>query len=259
MSVTSDSLSTKSDSDDETDTGTSSRNSNADGIMLIAGYVAMNYGEKYLKKKKMRQPLVTGQQWVNGNLATNKDCYKMFRMYRPCFDALHATLVQHYNLKSTRDMSSVETLRMFLWTVGAPQSVSQVENRFKRSTETIHQKFKEVLDCLNHLAGDNIRPSNPEFTTIHERLQDSRFSTHFNDCIGAIDGTHVPVVVPADEIVNHVGRHGYPTQNVMVVCDFDMRFTSIVAGWPGSVHDTRIFKDTLTKYSQNFPHPPAGI
>ncbi|XP_047046751.1 protein ALP1-like [Lolium rigidum] len=44
----------------------------------------------------------------------------------------------------------------------------------------------------------------------------------------------------------------------MAVCDFDLRFTSIVAGWPGSVHDTRIFKDTLFKFEANFPHPPPG-
>ncbi|XP_024310351.1 protein ALP1-like [Brachypodium distachyon] len=37
-----------------------------------------------------------------------------------------------------------------------------------------------------------------------------------------------------------------------------MRFTSIVAGWPGSAHDTRIFRDTLDKYKKGFPHPPAG-
>jgi hypothetical protein len=36
-------------------------------------------------------------------------------------------------------------------------------------------------------------------------------------------------------------------QNVMAVWDFDMRFTSIVAGWPGSAHETRIFKDTFKK------------
>ncbi|XP_024313841.1 protein ALP1-like [Brachypodium distachyon] len=69
---------------------------------------------------------------------------------------------------------------------------------------------------------------------------------------------HVSVTVPAKDTVNHVGRAGYATQNVMGVCDFDMRFISVVAGWPGSAHDTRIFKDTLDKYKEKFPHPPRG-
>ena len=73
---------------------------------------------------------------------------------------------------------------------------------------------------------------------MHPRLQDDRFSPHFNNCTGAIDGTHVPVVVPANEMIPHIGRHGYPTQNVMVVCDFDMRFTFVVAGRFESAHDS---------------------
>ncbi|XP_024312852.1 protein ALP1-like [Brachypodium distachyon] len=47
---------------------------------------------------------------------------------------------------------------------------------------------------------------------------------------------HVPVIVPVKDAVNHVGRAGYATQNVMGVCDFDMRFISVVAGWPGKFY-----------------------
>lgn len=68
-----------------------------------------------------------------------------------------------------------------------------------------------MLECLNKMDVDTIKPKDPNFRDVHERLRDSRFSPHFDDCIGAIDGSHIPVVVPAEEIVNHVGRHGYPT------------------------------------------------
>ena len=60
-------------------------------------------------------------------------------------------------------------------------------------------------------------------------------------------------------VVQHTGRHGYTTQNVLAICDFDMRFTFVVAGWPGSVHDMRVFKDAIDKYGDKFPHPPQGI
>ena len=225
---------------------------------MYAAFVAATHFEKYLMKKKRKEVRVTGQQWVYDNLGSSKDCYKMFRMHRPCFDALHETLVRHYGLRETSNMCSEEALGMFLWTVGSPQSVSQVQNRFKRSTETINRKFNHVLKCLNLLAADIIKPIDPQFRDVHERLQDSKFYPHFNNAIGAIDGTHIPVIVPAKDMINHVGRHGFATQNVMAVCDFDMRFISVVAGWPGSAHDTRIFKDTLDKYKEIFPHPPTG-
>lgn len=74
----------------------------------------------------------------------------------------------------------------------------------------------------------------------------------------AIDGTHIPVTVPKSELPKYVGRHHYSSQNVMAVCDFDVRFTFVVTGWPGSAHDTRVFLDTLVTYKESFPHPPQG-
>jgi hypothetical protein len=32
----------------------------------------------------------------------------------------------------------------------------------------------------------------------------------------------------------------------------------VVAGWPGSVHDMRVFDGALLKYGNIFPHPPHG-
>jgi hypothetical protein len=47
-----------------------------------------------------------------------------------------------YGLRSTNKMSSIESLAMFLWVIGAPQSIRQAENRFERSTETVSRKFE---------------------------------------------------------------------------------------------------------------------
>ncbi|XP_020571659.1 uncharacterized protein LOC110018635 [Phalaenopsis equestris] len=44
----------------------------------------------------------------------------------------------------------------------------------------------------------------------------------------------------------------------MVVCDFNMCFTFVVAGWEGSAHDSRIFSFATRNRSQCFPHPPSG-
>jgi hypothetical protein len=155
-------------------------------------------------------------------------------------------------------MSSVEALGMFLWMCGAPQSMRQVENRFVRSTETCGRKFDKVLRSVSRLAADIIRPLDPKFRIVHQRLKAPRFSLYFDNCLGAIDGTHIRVVVPTRHVVQHTGRHGYTSQNVMAICDFDMRFTVVVAGWPGSVHDMRVFKDALDKYGDKYPHPPQG-
>jgi hypothetical protein len=45
---------------------------------------------------------------------------------------------------------------------------------------------------------------------------------------------------------------------VLAICDFDIRFTFVVAGWLGSAHDTRILNHALANFSY-FPVPPKGM
>jgi hypothetical protein len=69
---------------------------------------------------------------------------------------------------------------------------------------------------------------------------------------------HIQVVVPLDETISHTCRHWYTSQNVLAICDFEMRFIFTLAGWPGSAHDSRILTHALANFS-SFPVPPKGI
>jgi hypothetical protein len=213
----------------------------------------MDKGERRILKVKE-----SGYEWVVRILGHGTNCYKMFRMYPPVFDKLHNLLVESYGLKSTKKMSLVESLDLSLYIVGAPQSVRHADNRFVRSLETVSRKFDEVLECMVKISIDIIKPRDPEFRVVHERLRGAQWYPCLNDCIRAIDGTHVLVVVPPNKVPQYLSRHGYCSQNVMVVCDFDMRFTFVLAGWPGSVHDMRSFKDALSQFAHKFHQPHSG-
>jgi hypothetical protein len=45
------------------------------------------------------------------------------------------------------------------------------------------------------------------------------------------------------------GRKHYPTQNILAVVDFDLKFTYVLAGWEGSAHDSFVLQDTLSRPS----------
>jgi hypothetical protein len=64
--------------------------------------------------------------------------------------------------------------------------------------------------------------------------------------------------VSSEEVVNHTNKHGYTSQNILAICDFDMRYTFVVAGWPDSAHDTWILNHTLTTFVDEFPTPPTS-
>jgi len=43
------------------------------------------------------------------------------------------------------------------------------------------------------------------------------------------------------------GRKHNPTQNVMAVVDFDLKFTYVLVGWEGSAHDALILADAIDR------------
>jgi hypothetical protein len=87
-----------------------------------------------------------------------------------------------------------------------------------------------VLNCLNRLTVGNIKSKDPQFSMVHSRLQEARFSPHFHGAIGAIDGTHIPVVIPSSGTITHFDRYRETTQNVLAIRNFDTIFTFVVAG-----------------------------
>jgi hypothetical protein len=64
---------------------------------------------------------------------------------------------------------------------------------------------------------------------------------------------------PQRDYVRYISRSGVPTQNVMAVVDFDMRFTYAFVGQPGSMHDTSVLFHTIEHDTTAFPHPPQGL
>jgi hypothetical protein len=65
------------------------------------------------------------------------------------------------------------------------------------------------------------------------------------NCIGAIDGTHIPITISQDKAPPYRNRKGTLSQNVMLACNFDLNFTFIPFGWEGSASDARVLRSAL--------------
>uniref|UniRef100_A0AAY5K197 Putative nuclease HARBI1 n=1 Tax=Esox lucius TaxID=8010 RepID=A0AAY5K197_ESOLU len=67
----------------------------------------------------------------------------------------------------------------------------------------------------------------------------------FLNVIGAIDCTHIPIKAPpGPNEGDFVNRKGVHRVNVQMVCDSMFHITNVEAKWPGSVHDSRIFRES---------------
>ncbi|XP_063623004.1 putative nuclease HARBI1 [Cydia splendana] len=109
------------------------------------------------------------------------------------------------------------------------------------SRPTANRVIHRVTAALASLSKDFIRfPETPE--DIRETQMEFYNIAKFPKVIGALDCTHIKIISPGG---NHAetfrNRKGYMSINVQAVCNARLIITDLVARWPGSAHDERIF------------------
>jgi hypothetical protein len=91
-------------------------------------------------------------------------------------------------------------------------------------------------------------PTIPDTCPSHIK-NNTKFYPFFKDCIGALDGTHLPAVVTnaeaGEDVTKWRNRKGWISQNVLGVVDFLGRYTYTLAGWEGSAHDGRVLEHAV--------------
>ena len=65
-------------------------------------------------------------------------------------------------------------------------------------------------------------------------LSSNSFTPYFDGCIGALDGTHMPIHVPEARCTAFHNWKEVLLQNILAICSFDMQFLNMLAGWEGS-------------------------
>jgi len=100
-----------------------------------------------------------------------------------------------------------------------------------------------VLDVFSPIAQQCF--VEPCVNTPLEIANDNCFKNYFSNCIGAMDGTHITAIVENNPELQKRWRNrkAYFSQNVLAVCNFDMPFSYVLAGWEGSAHDSQVLRD----------------
>ncbi|KAH0650422.1 hypothetical protein KY284_030334 [Solanum tuberosum] len=66
-------------------------------------------------------------------------------------------------------------------------------------------------------------------------------------CLGALDGTYIPIRVPILHKPRYRTRNGEIATNVLGVCDRNLNFTYVLPGWEGSAVDGRVLRDAIVR------------
>ena len=100
------------------------------------------------------------------------------------------------------------------------------------SISTLHNIIDQMMYItVNHLQVKFIRW--PDAEKRGAIAQSFVTKNNFPDIIGAIDGSHIPIIAPNEYHENFINRKSFHSIVLQVVCDGRMIFLDIVVGWPG--------------------------
>ena len=132
---------------------------------------------------------------------------------------------------------------VLLWFMASLDKYSSIADRFGMSESTACIAVHTLLGFVheNLLRKIIVWPSAPEQQEIKSIYSEVK---QFPGVIGFIDGTHIQITQPSERGYDYYNRKDYYSVVLQGVVREDMRFTDVYAGWPGKVHDARVFRNS---------------
>ena len=111
----------------------------------------------------------------------------------------------------------------------------QVADRFGTTSVNFHHTIMKTCEALSSRISDYvIWPRRHEYESISAGFE-------FPDIIGVVDTTSIDIKQPLDKLSAFTTRDNVTSIKVQAVCDASHRLLDVSIGWPGSMHDARIW------------------
>ncbi|KAB0790811.1 hypothetical protein PPYR_00025 [Photinus pyralis] len=185
-----------------------------------------------------------------------------FRMQRRTFEVileLIADKIRERTVKPGRPAIPAEKqLLITLWVLGTPDSYRSVCDRFGVGKATAIVCVRNVVRILYNYSHSFIMwPTTEKITASVAAFKNM---SGFPGVIGAIDGTHISITAPKEHPEAYVNRKGIHSIQLQGVCDEKGMFIHCYAGYPGAVHDQRVFmKSEVAEYLKSAAKFPGDV
>ncbi|KIK92735.1 hypothetical protein PAXRUDRAFT_37209, partial [Paxillus rubicundulus Ve08.2h10] len=124
-----------------------------------------------------------------------------------------------------------DQLTIFLYTCITGLSSCHVAKRFQCSPDTITKYYALYILDMSHtlfFTSDPFYSSQVKFpssaTPISDHIICDPQFQFFDQCIGAVDSTHIHVFVPAEQQIHMHNHKGFLSQNCIFICNFEFSF-----------------------------------
>lgn len=110
------------------------------------------------------------------------------------------------------------------------------------SKSTLHKCFERVIQALVEIAPEIIKWPNSNERQV---IKDDFFKWgKIPGVVGAIDGTYIPIKAPQENPEVYINRKCFHAITMQAICDHNRAFRDVFVGFPSSVGDLRIFRNS---------------
>ena len=177
---------------------------------------------------------------------TERDWIENFRMRKATFEYLCQQLSSSLRKQDTvfRKAISVEKrVAVTLWCLATPCEYRTIAHLFGIARSSVCEIVQETCALIvSKLFHKYIHF--PSGDSIDDLVDTFKSKWDVPQCVGAIDGCHIPVASPAMSRTDYYNRKGWYSVILQGVVDHSYRFIDINVGWPGSVHDARVLSQS---------------
>ncbi|KAK4886504.1 hypothetical protein RN001_002775 [Aquatica leii] len=147
--------------------------------------------------------------------------------------------------KQNRGRNTIDIEKQVLaviWLLATPDSYRSVGDRFDLGKSSLSAAFMRVVKALCALAPRVIKwPTGEGLEQVKERF---RGMAGLPNVIGCVDGTYIAIKAPREDPESYITRKSSYAITLQGICDAELKFTDVFVGFPGSVHDNRIFRNS---------------
>ena len=144
--------------------------------------------------------------------------------------------------QSLRKAISVEQrIALTLWRLATTTDYRTIGHLFGVSKMAVCFIVKEVCSAIVEVL---LPRKVPTGDSLKEVIHGFDHKWGFPQCAGAVDGTQIAIISPRDFPADYFKRKGWHSIIMQGMVDQLYRFTDIYIGWPGRVHDARVFRNS---------------
>ncbi|XP_056015330.1 putative nuclease HARBI1 [Ostrea edulis] len=205
--------------------------------------------------RRLPRPRVFRDRLNPFDMRTYEELYERYRFRRPTIIFL-CGIIEDIVIHPTRRslaLPPMVQLLVFLRFVATGAFHQLIGDSIHLSKLTAGRCIRRVASALVSLANRYIIfPTDQNATNTKRKFHNI---AGFPGVLGCVDGTFIRIQTPVESEPDYVNRKGYHSLNVMMSCDTNFVITNCVAKWPGSCHDSRVFREsTLCRQFENGQH-----